>query len=325
MAGLTIQPPLEQVDILLLDGGLSTQLEKYVPGVDDDPLWTARSLVTHPDKVEQCHLDFIQAGSRIILTDSYQISVQGFNKYLNIDTTATKDVVKKSVDLVKSAITKSGKPAKYILIGGSVGPYGACQHDGSEYNGDYIKNGSVTKEDLISWHRPRIEALLEAGVDFLALETQPTWQEVIAILDLVQDIDPIVPVWITFAVKDENYIASGDYIKDAIGHVMSHPLYRKGRIFAMGVNCSPINVITGALDAIRSVNRTLPLVVYPNSGEEWDGMARCWKGEVQEWGDLVGEWLKRGVLIFGGCCRVDSKQISELRVSLGKALLKQLK
>jgi len=325
MTGLTIHPPLEQVDIMLLDGGLSTQLANYVSGVDQDPLWTARSLVTHPHKVEQCHLDFIQAGSRIILTDSYQISVKGFSKYLNMDSTATKEVVKKSVDLVKSAITKSCKPSKYILIGGSVGPYGACQHDGSEYNGDYIRNGTVTKEDLIAWHRPRIEALLEAGVDFLALETQPSWQEVVAILDLVQATDPVVPVWITFTVKDQNHIASGDYIKDAVGHVILHPLYGKGRIFALGINCSPIRVITGALDAIRSVNRTLPLVVYPNSGEEWDGVARCWRGDVEEWGDHVGEWLKRGVLIYGGCCRVDSKQLSDLRVCVGKALLKQLK
>ena len=44
MAGLNILPPLQQCDLLILDGGLSTQLEKYVSGVNDDPLWTARDL-----------------------------------------------------------------------------------------------------------------------------------------------------------------------------------------------------------------------------------------------------------------------------------------
>ena len=56
MTGLTIHPPLEQVDIMLLDGGLSTQLANYVSGVDQDPLWTARSLVTHPHKVTHVYL-----------------------------------------------------------------------------------------------------------------------------------------------------------------------------------------------------------------------------------------------------------------------------
>ena len=107
--------------------------------------------------------------------------------------------------------------------------------------------------------------------------------------------------------------------------MIRHPLYSKGRIFAVGINCSAPKIITGALDSIRSVNRTLPLVVYPNSGEEWDGAARVWKGSTQVWEDCVGEWLKRGTIIFGGCCRCDADQIVKLRVAVAKALMAQLK
>lgn len=58
------------------------------------------------------------------------------------------------------------------LIAGSIGPYGACQHDGSEYHGNYVDH--MTQEQLAEWHRPRVAKLLECGVDLLACETLPS-------------------------------------------------------------------------------------------------------------------------------------------------------
>ena len=45
---------------------------------------------------------------------------------------------------MKSTIYSSntGCPRK-MLVAGSVGPYGACQHDGSEYTGKYVDNMTI--------------------------------------------------------------------------------------------------------------------------------------------------------------------------------------
>lgn len=56
-------------------------------------------------------------------------------------------------------------------IVGSIGPYGAHLHDGSEYTGSYADN--VTSETIKKWHRTRIDAVLDVGVDALAIETIP--------------------------------------------------------------------------------------------------------------------------------------------------------
>ena len=48
---------------------------------------------------------------------------------------------------------------------------GACQHDGSEYHGNYVDH--MTLDELCDWHRPRVKKLIECGVDFLAFETIP--------------------------------------------------------------------------------------------------------------------------------------------------------
>lgn len=56
-------------------------------------------------------------------------------------------------------------------IVGSIGPYGAHLHDGSEYTGTYAD--VVSKDTIKKWHRPRLNAVIEAGVDALAIETIP--------------------------------------------------------------------------------------------------------------------------------------------------------
>ena len=58
------------------------------------------------------------------------------------------------------------------IVAGSVGPYGACCHDGSEYHGNYVDH--MTTEELIEWHRPRVRELLSSGADILACETIPS-------------------------------------------------------------------------------------------------------------------------------------------------------
>jgi len=82
---------------------------------------------------------------------------------------ATDIYLLKSLYIVQLCLQDSGRHSP--LIAGSVGPYGACQHDGSEYHGNYVDH--MASEQLVQWHRPRVARLLEAGVDLLACETIP--------------------------------------------------------------------------------------------------------------------------------------------------------
>ena len=77
----------------------------------------------------------------------------------------------------------AGVDPSTLLVAGSVGPYGAMLADGSEYRGDYDP-GPTALRDL---HAPRIEALLDAGVDLLAIETIPTVREAEVLVDLVDE------------------------------------------------------------------------------------------------------------------------------------------
>ena len=58
--------------VAVLDGGLATELERH--GADlNDPLWSAKCLLTSSHLIRQVHLDYLQAGADVIITASYQV------------------------------------------------------------------------------------------------------------------------------------------------------------------------------------------------------------------------------------------------------------
>jgi len=151
--------------------------------------------------VIQTHLDFLRNGADIILTNTYQSSVEGFVKYLGVTRERGVELIQKSVQLAKQAkeqyLSEIGSEAESALplIMGSIGPYGAYLHDGSEYTGNYADK--MSKEELRAWHKTRIEICLAAGVDGLALETLPCLMEAEAVTELVLDKFPDAKFWVS--------------------------------------------------------------------------------------------------------------------------------
>ena len=107
---------------LVLDGGFSSQLAKYVTNkVDGDPLWTSRVLHTDPEAVVKTHLDYLRAGADIITTNSYQASIGGFMKHLNLSYDQSSALIGESVKLARKACDIYGKEnGKKVLIAGEI-------------------------------------------------------------------------------------------------------------------------------------------------------------------------------------------------------------
>ena len=66
-----VQDLLRNGTAILLDGGLATQIESMGYKLDSD-LWSALLIKTHPRVIVEAHKRFLQAGSQIIITSSYQ-------------------------------------------------------------------------------------------------------------------------------------------------------------------------------------------------------------------------------------------------------------
>ncbi|XP_033362499.1 homocysteine S-methyltransferase YbgG-like [Bombus vosnesenskii] len=313
-------------EVKVLDGGFSTQLATHVGDIiDGDPLWTARFLVTNPNAVISTHLDFLKAGADIIQTNTYQTSVDGFSKYMNLSEEEGLNLFSKAVDYAKEAINLYKEEIKNKrdvinanpLIAGSVGPYGACLHDASEYTGKYCS--TVSEEILMNWHRPRIQKLIESGVDMLAIETIPCKQEAKALVKLLTEF-PNSKAWLSFSCSyDGKSIADGSHFQDIALWCYKEAL--PGQILAIGVNCIAPQNVTSLLKGINENCKQdfIPLVVYPNSGEKYT-VKQGWvkKGEGYCLQEFIHEWLDLGVRYIGGCCRTNAVDVKKIRAEVEK-------
>jgi homocysteine S-methyltransferase len=292
----------------ILDGGLATQLEAH--GHDlSDRLWSARLLLTDPDAIEDVHLAYFRAGAQVATTASYQASIPGFAS-VGLDAATALSAIRRSVELadrarqrVRAERDAAGAAADELLVAGSIGPYGAMLADGSEYRGDYDPGPAALRE----LHAPRMDALLEAGVDVLAIETIPSAREAGVLIDLVAERD--ARAWLSFQAQDDAHIADGTLIETAIAMADGHDA-----IVAVGVNCTAPRHVRGLLDRMAAATDR-PLIAYPNGGDRWVATDRRWVADDSAGGfDAVeaASWSRLGVAWLGGCCGTGPSDITAL-------------
>jgi homocysteine S-methyltransferase len=285
--------------VLVSDGGLATELEARGHDLSDD-LWSARLLFDAPDEIMAAHMAFFQAGAAIATTASYQASFDGFAAG-GIGRDDAERLMRRSVELAAAARDEVGGEGRWVAA--SVGPYGAGLANGEEYVGRY----GLTVAELMDWHRPRLEVLADAGADVLAIETVPDVDEAEALMGLVRQIG--MPAWLSYTVSGPQTRA-GQPLEEAFAVAADVP-----EIVAVGVNCCAPADVLPAVEIARAVTGK-PVIVYPNSGEEWDGQRRVWIGTGRWSPDLAPQWVAAGARIVGGCCRVMPDDIAALAATV---------
>ncbi|MFP9227969.1 homocysteine S-methyltransferase [Pectobacterium cacticida] len=296
---------LATVNTIVLDGALATELEAR--GCDlTDPLWSAKILVENPDLIYQVHLDYFKAGAQCAITASYQATPQGF-RARGYSEAASLALIAKSVQLAAQArddYRRDNPQSGTLLVAGSVGPYGAYLADGSEYRGDY----QLSQAAMMAFHRPRMTALLEAGADLLACETLPSFTEIDALVALLAEF-PQAQAWFSFTVRDSEHLSDGTPLRTVLACVNACP-----QAVAVGINCIALENVTPALRHLSSLT-DLPLVVYPNSGEQYDAITKTWRrahGAACSLTAYLPEWQAAGARLIGGCCRTTPADIASI-------------
>ena len=302
--------------VLISDGGLATELEARGHDLSDD-LWSARLLVDAPLEIAAVHAAFFRAGAVLATTASYQASFDGFAaRGIGRDDAAR--LLQRSVELAKVARDEAdgvgvlpsqagGPPASRggRWVAASGGPYGAALANGEEYIGRY----GLSVKELADWHRPRLEVLVDADPDVLAVETVPDADEAEALVALVHEFG--VPAWLSYTI-DGQTTRAGQPLADAFAVATGVP-----EIVAVGVNCCAPADVEHAIRVARDVTDK-PVVVYPNSGEDWDGGRRTWIGQPRWSTDLAPRWVAAGASIVGGCCRVRPADIAALTAAVSR-------
>jgi S-methylmethionine-dependent homocysteine/selenocysteine methylase len=289
----------------LIDGGLSTQLSRLGAHFDD-PLWTGRTLLDDPRLVEQAHRDYVNAGATAVIAASYQLSRRGFVES-GLTVADADRALKEAVAVARRAVrdAHAGGGARAI-VAASVGPFGAITHDGAEFRGHY----GLTRNELTAFHRERLDVLVAAGPDLLAIETIPDLFEAQVLSGLLESY-PSIPKWFSFTCADEMRLRAGPAIEVAVAAIAGTP-----GLVAVGVNCVEPTLVARLARRIRSVT-DIPVIAYPNRGGPWDAAAGRWLGaRTESFADWLPEWREAGVAIVGGCCGTDASDIAKLRDAL---------
>ncbi len=298
--------PLQQLDLTglhVLDGGMATELENKGLHLDG-PLWSAQVLESSPETIAAVHRDYLEAGADCLLTASYQVSVEGFQELgrgLREATDAAARAFRASVDLAEKARREyqAGSP-RPVWIAGSLGPYGAMLHNGAEYHGNY----DCAFGDLVAFHRRRIAVLADTGADFLAFESIPSLEEARAILAALHPY-PELAGYFSFTCRDGQHVSHGETLR-ACGELLD----AQPQVIGIGVNCTAPELIGSLITELAAVTRKT-ILVYPNSGEGWDAVHRCWlgDGQLQEFAYLAKAWRDGGAQWIGGCCRTGPEHV----------------
>jgi len=296
--------------VVILDGGLASELERRGANLPDR-LWSARVLIDQPGLVREIHADYLRAGANIITTASYQASERGLRD-AGYSVSEAREIVQSSVRVAREArdlFLNDNKDTGQStpLVAGSAGCYGAYLANGAEYRGDY----GLSAAELVDFHRPRVEWLIEAGADVLAFETIPCQIEAEAIAELLRDV-PDTETWVAFSCRDDAHVCEGQTIESCAQAFAQAP-----NVTAVGINCTAPRHVAGLIRRLTSATDR-PIIVYPNRGEGWNADMGEWI--PCEWPvnlpELALTWRDLGAKIIGGCCRTTPEDIRQIRSAL---------
>lgn len=278
--------------MLVLDGGLATELQRR--GFDvSGTLWSARLLTEAPEAIAQVQRDFLTAGAGVVTTATYQATHAGLRD-VGLSGEQSDQLLRDAARRARQ-VTHGWSGAPTPLVVGSVGPFGAYLHDGSEYRGDY----ELTVAQLRRFHRRRLEVLADE-CDVLAVETIPQLREVEALAAELTDLG--APCWLSISARGVRLV-SGESAAEAFAIAASIPT-----LLATGANCfHPDDAVP--LASLAAGISGKPAVIYPNSGEMY--AAAQWSGNPTS-GVPVREWIDAGAGLVGGCCRTTPRDIARM-------------
>lgn len=261
---------------VVIDGAWGTQLQARGLPIGGCPdAWN----LSHPDKVEEIAREYVEAGSRIVLTNTF-----GANR-LNLARHALED---KTSEINRCGIELSRRVAnKHALVFASVGP-----------SGKMLMSGDVSEEELEAAFGEQIQSLISAGADGIVLETFTDVEEIhIAIAVAKKTGRPVVASMVFDSGKDGDRTMMGVTPEQATKELV------EAGADVIGANCG--HGIEGFIPICKRLHAAtnLPIWIKPNAGmpEMVDGRAE-YRTKPAEFAKHVPALVKVGASFIGGCC-----------------------
>ncbi|TGP50262.1 homocysteine S-methyltransferase [bacterium M00.F.Ca.ET.230.01.1.1] len=288
--------------VILTDGGMGQELVRRSKS-EPTPLWSARVLIDEPDLVRDLHIEFIQAGARVITINTYAATPERLAREGAED--LFRPLQKRGIELARQARDEAGDTA----IAGCLSPL----------FGSYAPALTISFEDTLDIYR-RIVAEQADGVDLFLCETMASAEEARAAVTAASESGK--PVWVSWTLADHGAprLRSGETIADAVGVLGDLP------VAARLLNCCRPEAIAAALPELIALGG--PVGAYANGFTSVEALKHGGTVDVlharhdldpQAYADQAIGWVEAGAHIVGGCCEVGPAHIAALRDRLAQA------
>jgi methionine synthase / methylenetetrahydrofolate reductase(NADPH) len=273
-----------QEAVLCGDGAMGTEL--MAAGAPLDASLDELNL-SRPDLVLGIHEAYVQAGARLLETNTFGANAGRLSKYGLEGKVA--EINRAGVNLARRAI---GNRAVYLA--GSVGPLDLAD--------EWVETHKI---DRASVFRNQLEALLDVGVDVIFFETFIDLEELEVGLRTLRELDPVIPVIGSMSCSEEGRLPS------------SLPVIQAFRdIVRFGANIVGVNCVTGP-HAMTRILRRLPseflLSAFPNAGYPRYQSGRFYYSAAPEYfAAAAKEFVDNGARLIGGCCGVRPEHVAAM-------------
>ena len=301
MSYSNLENKLTSSEVVILDGGMGAELEKFGASIDKD-LWSGRCSIDNPKIVREVHQNFVNSGADVITTNTYAstpISMKeyGYDGYIE-------DWNNASVKIARQVADSSDRE---VAVAGSVSTCGSWD--------------KIEPKLLKPGFDQQISILSDAGVDLIILEAMTSSTRTIeAILECSNKTN--LPVWLSISCaldREQNKLMLGyqesinyskaffyDYFEIAINKFIS---MHDGPIL---VAHTDFKITNQAVKEIRKNHKGI-IGAYPNNGffekPHWNTAEDILPKNYCEEAKL---WIESGAQIIGGCCGIGPSHIKSL-------------
>jgi len=279
---------------LIGDGGNGAMLRAagLGPG-ESEELWN----ITHPEEVIAVHRAFVEAGSQVVQTNSFQ------GNRVSLSGRGLGDRVR---ELNRAAARLAREAAgDEVFVAGSIGPTGGLLEP----------VGDLTAPEASAAFEEQAAALAEAGVDFFIVETFMDLEEAKLAARAAKKTG--LPVFASMAFAFGAIATTPFGVDPARAAEELSALELDG----VGANCGDVTPaeMVGVLAAMGKAT-SLPLLAQPNAGRpELRGGQTVYPAEPEEMAEAAEEFRALGARLIGGCCGTRPEHIAAIAARLRPA------
>ena len=307
--------------ILFLDGAMGTMIQRH--GLEEkdyrgerfkdhpSPVKGNNDLLclTRPDVIQGVYNQYLDAGSDIIETNSFNSTTVSQEDYQMSHLAYELNVA--AARLAKEATEKKTleTPDKPRFVAGVLGPTGKTCSISPDVNDPGARG--ITFDQLVEAYIEAGNGLIDGGADILLIETVfdtlNCKAAIFAIEEIMESRNIRIPVMISGTITD----ASGRTLSGQTAEAFLYSISHCSNLISMGFNCA-----LGAETMrphVKTISEKSPFYVncHPNAGlpnefGEYDQ-------NPEQMASLLKEWAESGLInIIGGCCGTTPDHIREI-------------